>query len=284
MTPNRTSSPQQIARLVLAVSIVLVACSWAKTHADPPQQPNVLLRQAVANQQLSVKDGYFAWTDRLQKPRGSVTKLMVSTPQGIISRTMAINDRALSDDERQQDDERINRLLDPAKMRDKSNKQREDQQHIERLLAALPDAFLCEYAPAAHDDQNLHLDCSPDPKFSPANYESQILQGMKSKIVIDREELRISRIEGTLFRDVNFGWGFLGRLNRGGHIEITQARVTGKHWGLQRMQLVFDGRIVVVKSLHIEETETSWNYHSVSAMSVAQALEYLRNTPAKPEH
>jgi hypothetical protein len=103
---------------------------------------------------------------------------------------------------------------------------------------------------------------------------------MKAVILIDREDSRISRIEGTLFKDVNFGWGFLGRLNRGGHIEITQARVAGKHWGIQRMQLNFDGRIIVVKPLHIEETETSWDYRSVPGMSVSQALDYLRvNSP-----
>jgi hypothetical protein len=206
---------------------------------------------------------------------------MVSTPQGILSRTIAINDRALTPDERQQDEDRINRLLDPAKMRDKAGKQRDDQQHIERLLVSLPDAYECEYAASGHDDRNLHLDCTPNPQFSPPNYESQVLQGMKVKILIDREDYRISRIDGTLFRDVNFGWGFLGRLNRGGSIEIVQSRVAAKHWGIQRMQLNFDGRVIVVKPLHIEETETSWDYHAVPGMSVAQALEYLRNAAIK---
>ncbi len=281
-----TGSTRQIAKFVLAILLILVASALARNPApsDPSQQADDLLRRAVANEKLSAQDGYFAWTDRLQKPRGSVTKLMVNTPQGILSRTVAINDRALNADEHQQDDDRINRLLDPAKMRDKAAKQREDQQHIERLLLALPDAFRCQYETAVHDDRTFHLECSPNPKFSVPNYESQVLQGMKAKILIDREELRISRIEGTLFRDVNFGWGFLGRLNRGGHIEITQSRVTGKHWGMQRMQLVFDGRIIVVKPLHIEETETSWDYHPVPNMSVAQALQYLRNSTAKPAH
>jgi hypothetical protein len=205
---------------------------------------------------------------------------MVSTPQGILSRTIAINDRALTPDERQQDEDRINRLLDPAKMRDKAGKQRDDQQHIERLLVSLPDAYECEYAASGHDDRNLHLDCTPNPQFSPPNYESQVLQGMKVKILIDREDYRISRIDGTLFRDVNFGWGFLGRLNRGGSIEIVQS-LAAKHWGIQRMQLNFDGRVIVVKPLHIEETETSWDYHAVPGMSVAQALEYLRNAAIK---
>ena len=31
---------------------------------------------------------------------------------------------------------------------------------------------------------------------------------MKTVILIDREDKRIARIEGTLFKDVTFGWGF----------------------------------------------------------------------------
>ena len=240
-------------------------------------QANDLLRQAVANEKAAANGEYFAWMDRVQKPRGSVTKFMVNTPQGILSRTVAINDQPLSAEERRQDDERDNRLLDAEQMREKAKKQQEDQQHIERLLAALPDAFHCDYSSASHEERSLMMECSPNPKFSPQNYESQVLLGMKAEIEIDRDEKRITRIAGTLFKDVTFGWGFLARLSRGGRIEINQSKVAGKHWGITHMQLDFDGRLIVVKPLHIEETESSWNYRPVPGMTVAQALEFLRS-------
>ena len=269
--------------LILAMTIAPVSPALA-AHLDliePTTRANDLLRQAVANESLGDKDDLYAWMQRQQKPRGSVTKLMVNTPQGILARTVAVNDKPLTAEERRQDDQRINRLLDPDKMRDKAKKQEDDQQHVERLLRALPDAFQCKYT-AAHTDRNLRLECSPNPNFSAPNYESQVLQGMKTVILIDRDEKRIAKIEGTLFRDVNFGWGILGRLNRGGHIEINQSRVAGKHWGITRMQLTFEGRVIVVKPLNIQQTETSWDYRAVPRMTVAQALEYLRNAPVKP--
>jgi hypothetical protein len=267
--------------LILAMTIAPVSPALA-AHPDliePTTRANDLLRQAVANESLRAKDDLYAWMQRQQKPRGSVTKLMVNTPQGILARTVAVNDKPLTAEERRDDDQRINRLLDPDKMRDKEKKQEDDQQHVERLLRALPDAFQCEYA-TTHDDRNLRLECSPNPNFSAPNYESQVLQGMKTVILIDRDEKRIAKLEGTLFRDVNFGWGVLGRLNRGGHIEIAQSKV-GKHWGITRMQLTFEGRVIVVKPLNIQQTETSWDYRGVPRMSVAQALEYLRNAPIK---
>lgn len=284
-TEKRWSSTT--ASLILAVALALISPARAlePNPASLPANANDLLRVAVANEKLSQKNQYFAWTDRLQKPRGTVTKLMVDTPQGILARTVAVNDKALSPEERKQDDERINRLLDPKTMRDKAKKQRDDQQHIERLLFALPDAFQCEYAAATgHEDRNLRLECAPNPNFSPPNYESQILQGMKSVILIDREEKRISKIEGTLIKDVTFGWGFLARLNRGGHIEITQARVADRHWGITGMQLEFAGRIVIVKPLNIVQSEACFDYRAVPKMNVSQALDFLRNTPIKASH
>ncbi len=99
------------ANMILAVLLALVAPGRAATQ---PSSADDLLRQAVAKEKAASKDaGYYAWTDRVQKPRGSVTKLMVTTPQGILSRTVAINDRPLTADERKTDDQRINRLLAP---------------------------------------------------------------------------------------------------------------------------------------------------------------------------
>jgi len=276
---RRLAPPLKLASVILALAIAILFPSLvgADEIGKPGLQANDLLRQAVANENAVANSEYFAWMNRLQKPNGSVTKLMVNTPQGILSRTVAINDQPLSAVERQQDDERDNRLLDAEKMREKAKKQHEDQQHIERLLLALPDAFHCDYSSANHEERSLLLVCSPNPKFSPPNYESQVLLGMKAEIEIDRDEKRISRIAGTLFKDVTFGWGFLARLNRGGRIEINQSKVAGKHWGITHMQLDFDGRLIVIKPLHIEETESSWGYRAVPGMTVAEALEYLRS-------
>jgi hypothetical protein len=271
-----TSSRLQRATLTLA-AIILTVPAFCDA-AEPVLKANDLLRQAVANENIGAHDDYYSWTYRMQKPRGTLTKLMVETPEGIVGRTIAINDRALTADERKQDDDRNHRLLDPEKMREKVKKQQEDEQHIARLLHALPDAFQCEYAPAPNA-QSLRLDCSPNPSFNPPNYESQVLQGMKTVIFIDREDRRISRIEATLFRDVSFGWGIIGKLNRGGYIEIDRSRVAGKHWGVTQLRMTFDGHVVVFKSVKIDQVETAWGYRPVPKMSVAQALDFLRDSP-----
>lgn len=270
----------RMAGLIFLATIALIRPALASPGDIVEPTANDLLRQAIANEKIKGREDYYAWMDRVQKPRGSITKLMVNTPQGILARIVSYNDRALTLEERQQDDQRINRLLDPEMMREKTKKQHEDQQHIERVLFALPDALHCEYADM-HDDRNLRLECSPNPHFPSPNYESQVLQGMKAVILIDRAEKRIARLEGTLFKDVTFGWGVLGKLNRGGSIEITRSKEAGKHWCVTRVQLKFEGRVIIFKSLNIDETETSWDYRPVPRMTVAQALEFLRDAPVE---
>ncbi len=271
------------AGLICVTAIALICPALAHPGDIVEPTANDLLRQAIANEKINGREDYYAWMDRVQKPRGSVTKLMVKTPQGILARIVSYNDRALTTEERQQDDEHIDRLLDPAMMRDKTKKQHDDQQHIERVLLALPDAFHCEYA-VAQDDRNLRLECSPNPHFSPPNYESQVLQGMNAVILIDRQDKRIAEVDGTLFKDVTFGWGVVGRLNRGGSIELTRSKEAGKHWCVTRIRLKFEGRVIIFKSLKIDETETSWDYRPVPRMTVAQALEFLRDTPVEASH
>ena len=77
--------------LLMAIALVSPALALGSNVAEPTSTANDLLRVAIANEKLSEKNQYFAWTDRLQKPRGSVTKLMVDTPKAFwlaLSRSM----------------------------------------------------------------------------------------------------------------------------------------------------------------------------------------------------
>jgi len=90
--------------------------------------------------------------------------------------------------------------------------------------------------------------------------------------------MRLAKIDGTLFRDVDFGWGILGRLYKGGRFVLEQADVGSGHWDTTRMELKFDGKILMVKHIHLEETETEWDFHPVPKMNVQHALDVLRKS------
>ncbi len=260
----------------------VVALSAEEPEAQPQTPPIELVRKATANEMRNPKSSrFYMWTDRVVKPKGSQTRQMVQTPDGIISRLVAINNEPLTPEQRKADDNRINRLLDSAKMREKTKQQREDEQHTQRLLRALPAAFNYEYAGNETTPQGrnvVKLNFTPNPDFVPPDRETQVYQGLKGQVWIDTHAMRLAKIEGTLFRDVDFGWGILGKLYKGGRFVVEQGDVGNGHWDTTRMRLKFDGRIVLLKRLHIEVTETEWDFRPVPKMTVQQALEMLRKS------
>ncbi len=143
----------------------------------------------------------------------------------------------------------------------------------------MPDAFLYTYAgeqPGPNGSPLVHLTFKPNPKFSPPNHETMVYQGMEGDMLIDPKAARIAKIDGTLFKDVDFGWGILGRLYKGGKFLIEQRDVGSGHWETTREILQFNGKILMVKSLTISSTETTYDFRPVPAnITTAQALELL---------
>ena len=103
-------------------------------------------------------------------------------------------------------------------------------------------------------------------------------------MVIDETARRMVKIDGSLFRDVNFGWGILGKLYKGGRFLIEQAEVTPTHWEATRTALHFDGKALLIKPIHIDESESAWDFHAVPPMSVAQAVDFLARSSQSPQN
>jgi hypothetical protein len=271
---------------VFAAALMLIEAVAGLSAEEPaaqlPAPPIELVRKAIANEMRNPKSSrYYMWMDCVVRPKGSQTKLMVKTPDGVIARLVAINNKPLTPEQRKDDDNRIDRLLDPAKMREKAKQQNEDEQHSQRLLRALPVAFNYAYAGSETTPQGhnvVKLDFSPNPNFVPPDHETQGYQGMKGQVWIDTHVMRLAKLDGTLFRDVDFGWGLLGRLHKGGRLVIEQGDVGNGHWDTTRMELRFDGRVLMLKHLNLEVTETEWDFRPVPKMTVQQALEMLRKS------
>ncbi len=97
-------------------------------------------------------------------------------------------------------------------------------------------------------------------------------------MLLDTRAHRLAEIDAKLFRDVNFGWGILGHLDKGGQFLVRQADVTGNNdWQVVAMKLSFDGKAVIFKKIHIRDDESASNFRPVPKdMSFAQGVELLR--------
>ncbi len=266
-----------------AVALLLIsALSFAQQKAD--LDPQELVRRAAKNEiKANNVHQYFMYRDRTESKGHSVTREVIETPQGGLSSTIAINGQPLTPEQRAKENQKLEKFAnDPEARRKKQESSKEDDQRDELMLTSLPDAFLYTYAgtqTGPNGDELVHLTFKPNPNFNPPNHETRVYQGMQGDMLIDREAARIAKIDGTLFKDVDFGWGILGRLYKGGKFYIEQRDVGGGRWETVRQILDFSGKILMVKPLTISSTETATDFRPVpSNLTVAQALDLLHKS------
>jgi hypothetical protein len=154
-----------------------------------------------------------------------------------------------------------------------------------RIVRALPDAFLFEYTgeePGSEGigragDLLVNLKFWPNPRYRPPSRVEEVLTGMQGYVLVDAVRYRLASIDGTLFKQVGFGWGILGHLDRGGRFMVQQQEVGDNTWEISSMTLSFTGKILLVKNLSIISTEIFSGFKQVpSDLTFTQAVELLK--------
>jgi hypothetical protein len=261
----------------------------------PAANANDLVAEVV-QKELKAADSAARFMYRLRRetPAGSQTKELVETKDGIVARLIAVNDKPLTPEQRAQDDRRLEYLLShPQEQQRKKREQQQDADRVARMFKALPDAFLyrADGTEPGKNGRLIRLTFRPNPDYDPPSREMSVFRGMDGKMWVDEKTHRLARIEGTLFRDVNFGWGILGHLDRGGHFIVAQSDVGDGHWEATHLDIEFNGKALLFKTINLKQKETSSDYRRVPELSLAQAIELLKkngsvvaeNQAARPE-
>jgi hypothetical protein len=274
-------SPKQtiVRRLILLLCLLRAAAAGA---AQAPEPGQALVDRALANELQAAQDASHPMRYILHKssPRLISTKAICETREGAVAMLLSINDQPLNADDQQKEQARLDALLADAGLQ-KHRKQSEDADAARALkvLRALPGAFLYQYA-GGEDSPSGKLakfTFKPNPGFNPPDLETQVLAAMTGAIWIDIAHERITRLEGHLERDVDFGWGILGRLYKGGSITIEQADVGSGQWRMVRFQMQMSGR-VFFRTRVFDTTEEETQFTAVPAgIGYAQAIQLLRD-------
>ncbi|MGZ4839739.1 MAG: hypothetical protein ACXVZR_14410 [Terriglobales bacterium] len=268
----------------VAAVLAMAVSAWASQEPPKPElpaNPADLVRKAVANENSSADDNRH-YTYRLirRKPDGIETREMIETDHGVIGRLLMVNGKPLSAAEREKEDKRLQRLVDdPQQLAQKQKSQKDDDRRTRNMVAALPDAFLYEYAGTQNQEpwgELVILKFKPNPNFNPPQRETMVYKGMEGSMAIAVPAHHIAKIEAHLFRDVNFGWGILGHLDQGGQFVVEQKPIEGNHWEPTHMVLNFTGKALLFKTIRINDDETTTDYRPVPDMTVAQAVDLLK--------
>ncbi len=278
--------------VLLCALASLASLSIAQPAQDGVVSPEELVRRAVAVElNLPDADKRFLFKHYRKNVNGTQTMLYVQTQDAIAGMVIAINDKPLTEEQRKGESQRIQRFINnPDELKKKQKQEKENADRVRRIIRALPDAFL--YQPDGVEtskpgmgktgDALTRLSFRPNPKYDPPSRIEQVLTGMQGNILIDAKHNRIARIEGTLQKDVSFGWGILGHLDRGGHILLEQADVGQDHWQITKIDMAFTGKILLFKSVNVRSTETYNDFHPVASdLTFAQGVDLLKKYEAQ---
>ncbi len=222
---------------------------------------------------------HFAYHLRKETPKGTTVKQVVETPLGSVSRLIAINDQPLNQEQRAHDEERLQKLLNnPEEQQQKRRAEQEDAKKAEEMLRVLPDAFL--YTQSGVNGDLVIFKFRPDPNFDPPSRESSVYRGMEGTLILDARQQRLVKIDAHMFQDVTFGWGILGRLDKGGSFYVEQKQIEGTRWDITTMNVNMTGKALFFKTINMQEKEVLSDFHRLpDNLSLKQAVDMLEKSP-----
>lgn len=251
--------------------------SQAPDFRNDPQLRE-LVRKVVANELAQEERDKSHYSFKLKKvtPKGSKVQQIVQTDQGSIARTLLIDGQPPSQDQKQAEEQKIQKLIsDTDEQKRRQKREKDDESRAQIMVKALPNAFF--YQEIGRDGDTIKLRFRPDPDYDPQSREESVYTGMAGELWLNLPQQRLRKIDAHLFHDVDFGWGILGRLYKGGSFMVEQEQVDGNHWDTTVMKLDLTGKAMLFKSLLYKEQEYESEFHRLpDRLSLAQGAEILK--------
>jgi hypothetical protein len=268
---------------LISCAVHVDVCADAEALSDA--QAQALVARALGTELRVARDPSHPMRYLLHRstPRLTSTKDIIETKDGDVARLLAVNDTPLAPADDQQELARLGTLAaNPSLQKHRKDNEEGDAGIVLKLLRMLPNAFLYQYAGTVNGPSGpVHrFTFRPNPRFDPPDIETQALTAMSGELRVDAAQERVIRLEGHLQQDTNYGWGILGKLNKGGWVVLEQADVGDKQWRIVNVQLEMTLR-VLFKTKIINTAEQMSRYAPVPAgMDYRQAIQILRSEPA----
>jgi hypothetical protein len=282
--PAKLENVNSLLRFFLLFCCAGAALGQPVAASLTPAQAQAMVARALDTEVRFARDLSHPMRYRLHKssPRLTSTKEIAETRDGDVARLIAINDQPLSQDDEQREEARLDALLsDPGRQRHRKQSEESDTGIVLKLLRMLPQAFLYEYEGVGQGSAGAveKFRFRPNPAFRPPDMETQALTAMIGELWIDAAEERVTRLEGHLQQDTDYGWGILGKLDKGGWIVLEQADLGAGQWRIARFQIKMELRILF-KTKDFDSVQEMTQYTPVPAdLDYRKAIQMLRGGP-----
>ena len=280
MAKRTTVNHVRINAGVLVWILLMVSRGVAQTQS-PDITVTELVRQTVAHD-LAANDsgGQYMFQVHEETPQGSETRVMVETRDLEIDRLLLRNGQPLPPAQRQREEERLRSLLtNRARLLKFQTEQHSDEARIHRMIQAFPDAFLYQHAGAEKDSAGRQLSLvtfHPNPDFRPRSKELRVLQGVEGAMLIDTVAERFVRVEAKLCRDVDFGWGIINHISRGGSFLLEQQVVWRDQWAVTTLAFHYTNRLLMLITSRVDSVTKISDFQRLpDDLTQQQVLELL---------
>lgn len=284
--PRNSPQDADITRIIQGLYVLLclgflAGTTLAKKPAHPASEEHLaLITRASEHERAALENPEpFRYQERLDWNWGSETRSVIETGEGRADRILLFNGEPLSPEQQAKQQHRLEKLLsDHDAVKNELKDQKSETQRRIRIVKAFPKAFFFDFA--GMEKGLLRFNFRPNPDFSPQDRETQMYRGMEGSVWIEPVQERIVRIEGVLVKDVSFGWGIVGHLNKGGIYEIAQTQLSPGKWRITMLNVNLKGKTFLINSFRFQRKETNSRFQTVSSeMTFPEAVSELLAAP-----
>jgi len=267
---------------LLCFGLLTATALGQKTAHPATEEQLALIARAAERERAELENPKpYRYQERLDWNWGSETRSVIETAEGRADRIVLFDGEPLSPEQQAKQQHRLEKLMsDRDALKNELKDQKSETQRRIRIVKAFPRAFFFDYA--GMEKGLLRFNFRPDPDFSPKDRETQMYRGMEGSVWIEPAQERIVRIEGILVKDVNFGWGIVGHLNKGGIYEIAQTQLSPGKWRITKLNVDLKGKTFLINSFRFQRKETNSRFQPVSSeLTLQEAVQELLATPTE---
>lgn len=272
------------ALLVAAAALPLCAQTAPPTpSADANQQSaQDLVRDMVYNELHDREhDSHWEYRSECVSSSQNLIREQVETDQGPIFRLLAQDGLPLDETQREREDARLNQYIhDPAQIAHIRHAHEEDEARLASVMQMLPDAFLFDYE-GPRSPELASIAFRPNPAFAPTGYEARIIHALAGTITVNLRLRRMIEMHGTLIQRVDFGYGLLGHVEKGGTFTIHRRQVNAAHWKTDLVDVHIQGKVLMLKTVSKDQREARSDFRPVpGGTTLAEAKDMLNQAAA----
>jgi hypothetical protein len=281
--------------IVLCLPLAAASQSQSDAGAEKARQASMLaipprtwVVQAVDREMdiLHNRTSHLRYRMHIVNAKGDQVRDVIESQDGTVARLILRDGKPLTEEQDRDERERLNDMLKHPDAFAKHIKDNQSGKKIaDQLMGLMPDAMIYTYVPGQPQTgrhpgiTEIVIDYEPNPKFHPPSTTAEALTGLRGRAWIDMKTKTVVRMEGNIFRSVNFGWGMLAHIYPGGQLMLDQAEATDGRWIFTHFKERISVRALMVKTLNIQADIDAWDFRPVPAMSYQDAVRELLNTP-----